>query len=76
VVAPYDDNTVGAYSVWDLVGSWSGVKGLTLTAGVINLFNETPPFSNQGSTFQQGYDPRFTNSLDRRWLLRASYEFK
>lgn len=76
VVAPYDDNTVGAYSVWDLVGSWSGVKGLTLSAGVINLFNETPPFSNQGSTFQQGYDPRFTNSLDRRWLLRASYEFK
>jgi iron complex outermembrane receptor protein len=76
VAAPYDDNNVGAYSVWDLVGSWSGVKGLTLSAGVLNLFNEDPPFSNQGSTFQQGFDPRFTNSLGRRWLLRASYEFK
>ena len=45
----YDHNTVGGYSVWDLTGTWSGVKGLSITAGVLNLFNETPPFSNQGS---------------------------
>ena len=76
VSPPYDDNTVGADSVWDIVGSWNGVKDLTLSAGVLNLFNSDPPFSNQGSTFQQGFDPRFTNSLGRRYLFRAAYQFK
>jgi iron complex outermembrane recepter protein len=73
---PYDDNKVGGYSVWDLTGTWTGVKGLSITAGVLNIFNETPPFSNQGSTFQVGYDPRFTNPLDRTFMLRGQYTFK
>ncbi len=72
----YDQNTVGSLSVWDLVGTYSGIKGLTLSAGVQNLFNQDPPFSNQGSTFQVGYDPRFASPLGRTWLLRAAYEFK
>ncbi len=76
-MAPYDNNKVGGYSVWDLTGTWQGVKGLSITAGVLNLFNETPPFSNQGSTFQVGFDPRFTSpSLDRTYMLRAQYTFK
>ena len=73
---PFDDNKVGAYSVWDLTGSWSGVKGLTLTAGILNLFGERAPFSNQGATFQVGYDPRFASPLGRQFFLRAAYEFK
>jgi iron complex outermembrane receptor protein len=72
----YDNNRVGAYSVWDLTGTWQGIKGLTITAGVLNLFNERPPFSNQGATFQVGYDPRFASPLGRQWLLRGQYEFK
>jgi iron complex outermembrane receptor protein len=72
----YDDNRVGAYSTWDLTGTWQGVKGLTITAGVLNLFNTRPPFSNQGATFQVGYDPRFASPLGRQWLLKGSYEFK
>ena len=73
---PYDDNTVGAFSTWDLTGTWQGVKGLTVTAGVLNLFDEKASFSNQGLTFQVGYDPRFTNPLGRQFFLRAGYEFK
>lgn len=72
----YDQNTVGAQSVWDLVFSYAGFKGVTLTAGVQNLFNQDPPFSNQGATFQSGYDPRYSSPLGRTWLLRAAYEFK
>jgi iron complex outermembrane receptor protein len=72
----YDNNRVGAYSVWDLTGTWQGIKGLTITAGVLNLFNEKPPFSNQGATFQVGYDPRFASPLGRQWLLQGRYEFK
>ena len=62
--------------MWDLTGTWTGVRGLSITAGVLNLFNETPPFSNQGSTFQVGYDPRFTNPIDRTFMLRGQYTFK
>jgi iron complex outermembrane receptor protein len=73
---PYDDNKVGAYSVWDLTGTWQGFQGLTITAGVLNMFNERPPFSNQGATFQVNYDPRFASPLGRQYMLRAAYEFK
>ncbi len=73
---PYDNNTVGAYSVWDLTGSWTGFKGLTITAGIQNMFDERAPFSNQGSEFQVGYDPRFASPLGRAYFLRLAYEFK
>ena len=75
----YDDqdpvNDVDDYSVFDLFGTWTGYKGLTLTAGIKNLFDEDPPFSNQQNTFQRGYDPRFTDPRGRTFLLRAAYKF-
>jgi iron complex outermembrane receptor protein len=71
----FADNTVGALSVWDLVGTYSGIKGLALSAGVLNVFNSDPPFSNQVSTFQVGYDPRYASPFGRTWLLRAAYSF-
>ena len=74
--APYDENTVGGYSVWDLSGTWQGFKGLTVTGGVLNLFDEKAPFSNQGATFQVGYDPRFSNPIGRQYFVRLGYEFK
>lgn len=72
----YDFNKVGKYSVWDLTGTWQGIKGLTLTAGVLNLFDEDPPFSNQGATFQVQYDPRLSSPLGRQFIARLAYEFK
>ena len=68
-------NKVDDYSVFDLFGTWSGYKGLTLTAGVKNLFDEDPPFTNQNTTFQRGYDPRFTDPRGRTFLVRAAYKF-
>lgn len=72
----YDFNKVGKYSLWDLTGTWQGVKGLTITAGVLNLFDEDPPFSNQGATFQVQYDPRLASPIGRQWVARIGYEFK
>ncbi|MET3138824.1 iron complex outermembrane receptor protein [Undibacterium sp. GrIS 1.2] len=66
---------VKAYSVWAITGSYNGFKNLSLTAGVKNLFNTNPPFTNQGVTFQQGYDPHFTNPLGRALYVRATYKF-
>jgi iron complex outermembrane receptor protein len=58
-----------------LFGTWTGLKGLTITAGIRNLFDRDPPFSNQATTFQRGYDPRFTDPLGRTFLIRGSYKF-
>jgi iron complex outermembrane receptor protein len=66
---------VGAYSTFDLYGSWSPNKQLTLTLGVKNLMDKKPPSTVQAATFQVGYDPRFTDPFLRSYYVRASYRF-
>ena len=68
-------NRVSAYTVFDLGASYTGIKNLTLGAVVRNLLDVKPPFSNQGSTFQQGYDPRYTDPLGRSIVLKLNYKF-
>jgi iron complex outermembrane receptor protein len=76
VIAPYNKNTVGASSIWNLSATWTGYKGLTLQAGVLNLFDTDPSFTNQLSRFQaRAYDDRFSNPLGRTWTLAAKYSF-
>ena len=68
-------NDVPSYSLWNLSGTYTGFKGVSLTAGVKNLFDKEPPFSNQGTLFQKGYDPRYTDAVGRAIYLRGSYTF-
>jgi iron complex outermembrane receptor protein len=67
---------VGTYSIWGTSVSYTGFKNLTLTAGVKNIFDRDPPFTLQGTTFQTGYDPRFTDPLGRTYWARINYAFK
>ncbi|WGG51164.1 TonB-dependent receptor [Rugamonas sp. DEMB1] len=73
VVAP---NKVKAYSLWDLTGSYAVSKQFKLRAGVQNLFDTSPPYSNQAYHFLSGYDPSYTDPRGRRYYLAASYAFK
>jgi len=66
---------VASYTTFDGYGSWEAVKGLTLTAGVRNLFDREPPLSYQTNTFQAGYDPRYTDVAGRTMYVRATYNF-
>ncbi len=68
-------NKASSYSLWNLSGSYTGFKGLTLLAGVKNVLDEEPPFSNQGTLFQKGYDPRYSDPVGRALFVRASYAF-
>ncbi len=68
-------NTVAGYSIWTLYGTWKPVKSVTLLAGVRNVFNTEPPFSNQSLTFQQGYNPYFVDPTMRAFYAKAKYEF-
>jgi iron complex outermembrane recepter protein len=67
---------VGAFATWDLQGRYSGFTGWLLAAGIRNLFDREPPFSNQGDTFQVGFNPQAANPLGRVFYLRARYAFR
>lgn len=69
-------NKVKAYSLWNLSGAWETSKALTLRAGVQNLFDTPPPFSNQAYFFISGYDPSYTDPRGRFFHLSAQYKFK
>ena len=65
---PYT-RTVNAYSTFNLVGSYSGIKGLTVTGTVINLTDKQPPFTwhNIDSAAGAGWDPRVADPRGRTW---------
>jgi iron complex outermembrane receptor protein len=70
-----EENHVASYTTFDGYGSWKALPGLTLTAGVRNLFDRQPPLSYQTDTFQAGYDPRYTDPTGRTMYVRATYDF-
>jgi iron complex outermembrane receptor protein len=75
-VAPFNTNRVREYSVFDLSVSYSGFKNTTLQAGILNVFDQDPPFTNQVGRFQaRGYDDRFANPLGRTYQVSARYDF-
>ena len=68
---------VKAYSILDWQTKWKFNKNLTLTAGVKNLLDEDPPFSQRiaGGGNYVGYDGRYTDPLGRQFYLVGSYKF-
>ncbi|MES2900943.1 MAG: TonB-dependent receptor [Pseudomonadota bacterium] len=74
-VDPEFEQRVENYSTWSISGTYSGNKSIDITAGIKNLFDEDPPYTNQTTTFQQGYDPRYTDPLGRTYYVRATYRF-
>lgn len=69
-------NRVKAYSLWDLSASWEAMKGLMLRAGIQNLANTSPPFSNQAYHYLSGYDPSYTDPRGRSFSLSLRYVLK
>ena len=74
-VAPQFARSVKHWSIWTLSGSYTGNKNVDFTAGVKNLFDQKPPYSNQSTTFQQGFDPRYTDPLGATVFMRLTYKF-
>jgi iron complex outermembrane receptor protein len=80
----YDQNTnellparkVKAYSLWDLQGSWKATENLRIRAGIQNLFDTEPPFSNQNYYFLAGYDPTYTDPKGRFFYASVAYSFR
>lgn len=66
---------VSRYRIWDAQVIYAGSAGWRLTAGVKNIFNSAPPFSNQSDYFQVGYDPSYADPRGRLWYGRISYRW-
>lgn len=65
---------VASQILWNGSVSYSWRKTMDVTFGAKNLFNRKPPFSNQDSQFQTGYDPRYSDVVGRILFLNLSYK--
>ena len=66
---------IGNYDIWNVRLAHSGFRNLTLSAGIKNLFDTDPPFSNQTQNFQVGYDPSYTDPHGRLYWVGLGYAF-
>jgi iron complex outermembrane receptor protein len=69
-------NRVKHYSLWDLSGAYGVNTNLKLRVGIQNLFDTSPPYSNQAYYFLSGYDPSYTDPRGRRFYASANYSFR
>jgi iron complex outermembrane recepter protein len=67
--------TVGNYSIWNGYVSFKPIPALKLLAGINNLLDTNPPFSNQTQNWQSGYNPVFSSPLGRTFYGRITYNF-
>lgn len=67
---------VGTYSLWNLQATYSGFRDWKLAVGIRNLLDAAPPFTNQASYGQVGYDPSYADPRGRTFYLRASYSLR
>jgi iron complex outermembrane receptor protein len=72
----WNNRDVEAYSLWDLSGSWRFNKQLRLRAGVQNLLDTAPPFTNQSRYFQVTWDPTYGDPRGRSFYASLQYSFK
>ncbi len=70
------ERSVAAHHVWDAQLGYRDAGGWTLAVGLKNLFDRDPPFTNQGDSFQQGYDPSYADPRGRVWYARAGYRWR
>jgi iron complex outermembrane receptor protein len=78
VTPPNYNPKVDAYSIFHASVSYTGIKNLTLTAGIKNLLNQDPPFaitydSNSGAG--SSWEPRIADPRGRSFNLLATYKF-
>jgi iron complex outermembrane receptor protein len=78
VTPPNLDTEVDDYVTYNASVTWRGYEGLTVTAGIKNMFNEDPPFaitydSNTGAG--SSWEPRVADPRNRSFTLLMEYRF-
>ncbi|MBW8845237.1 MAG: TonB-dependent receptor [Burkholderiales bacterium] len=76
-VAEFQRRKISKYVTFNLVGTYTGVKDLSIGVGILNLFDREPPFTwhNVDNAVGTGWDPRVADPRGRTLTLTASYTF-
>ena len=67
---------VSAVGIWNLFWKWNVNKNLTFNASVQNLMNTDPPFSNETSASNAGYNPSQSDPRGRMYQVGVNYRFR
>ena len=67
---------VKAYSLWDMSASYRVNRQFSVRAGVQNLLNTDPPFSNQSYYFLSTFDPTYTDPRGRNYFVSLNYSLR
>jgi len=78
VTPPNWNPRVDRYVVYNASVTYTGIKNLSLTAGIKNLFDTKPPFSaaydtNTGAG--SSWEPRVADPRLRSFLMQVNYKF-
>jgi iron complex outermembrane receptor protein len=76
-VPPGFNPKVDSYTVYNVSGTYTGIKNLSVTFGIKNLLDEDPPFTAHNLDFAAGagWDPRVADPRGRSYSLRVNYKF-
>jgi iron complex outermembrane receptor protein len=68
---------ISAYTTVNLVGSYTGIKDLGVSVGVLNVMNRKPPFTwhDVDNAVGTGWDPRVVDPRGRTVQVTANYKF-
>ena len=66
-----------SYALYNLSATYTGIKNLAVTAGIKNLFDTKPPYSNHNidNVAGAGWDARVGDPRLRSFILRVNYKF-
>ncbi len=71
------DPDVDSYTTYGISATYTGIKNLSITGGIKNLFDTDPPFTAHNLDFAAGagWDPRVADPRGRAFTLRVNYKF-
>lgn len=75
--SPLAPSRVDSYTIYNLTGTYTGIKNLSITAGIKNLLDTKPSFSahNVDNVAGAGWDARVGDPRLRSFILRLNYKF-
>jgi iron complex outermembrane receptor protein len=70
------ERKVKAYSLWDMSGSYKVSRQFSVRAGIQNLLNTAPPYSQQGYYFLSTFDPTYTDPRGRSYYVSFNWQLR
>ncbi|WP_269531735.1 TonB-dependent siderophore receptor [Chitinimonas sp. BJYL2] len=69
---------ISSHTTANLVTSYTGIKGMTITGTVLNVFDRQPEFTwhNVDGVIGAGWDPRVADPRGRTYSVSLRYDFK